>query len=76
MTRVLFEDILPAGKSSSADLTWASLGEREQEVLKMVALGHASAEIADQLSLSVKTVETYRTRRMEKTWVTDKSYSG
>jgi DNA-binding CsgD family transcriptional regulator len=35
-------------------------------VLKLVALGHTSAEIAEQLSLSVKTVETYRARGMEK----------
>lgn len=66
MTRVLLEDILPETKSSSADLSWASLSEREQEVLKMVALGHTSAEIAEQLSLSAKTVETYRARGMEK----------
>lgn len=66
MTRVLLEDILPETKFSSADLTWASLSEREQEVLKMVALGHTSAEIANQLSLSAKTVETYRARGMEK----------
>ena len=32
----------------------------------MVALGHTSAEIADRLSLSAKTVETYRARGMEK----------
>ena len=66
MTRVLLEDILPEAKSSSTDLTWANLSEREQEVLKMVALGHTSAEIAGQLSLSAKTVETYRARGMEK----------
>lgn len=66
MTRVLLEDILPEAKSSSTDLTWASLSEREQEVLKMVALGHTSAEVANQLSLSAKTVETYRARGMEK----------
>jgi len=66
MTRVLLEDILPEAKSSNADLTWASLSEREQEVLKLVALGHTSAEVADQLSLSAKTVETYRARGMEK----------
>ncbi len=32
----------------------------------MVAFGHTSAEIAAQLSLSAKTVETYRARGMEK----------
>jgi FixJ family two-component response regulator len=31
-----------------------------------VALGHTSAEIAEELSLSAKTVETYRARGMEK----------
>ncbi len=66
MTRVLLEDILPETKFSNADLTWSNLSEREQGVLKMVALGHTSAEIAEQLSLSAKTVETYRARGMEK----------
>ncbi|HAX71426.1 MAG TPA: DNA-binding response regulator, partial [Anaerolineae bacterium] len=65
-THVLLEDILPETKFSNADLTWSNLSEREQGVLKMVALGHTSAEIAEQLSLSAKTVETYRARGMEK----------
>jgi two-component system response regulator NreC len=32
----------------------------------MVALGHTNRKIADQLFLSVKTIETYRARVMEK----------
>jgi two-component system, NarL family, response regulator NreC len=64
MTRVLLEDILPA--SPLGEDAWNDLSEREQEVLKMVALGHTSAEIATQLNLSAKTVETYRARGMEK----------
>jgi two-component system response regulator NreC len=36
------------------------LTEREVEVLRMIALGHTNAEIADQLCLSVRTVETHR----------------
>lgn len=66
MTRVLLEDILPEAQSRNHEQSWESLSEREQEVLKMVALGHTSAEIADRLSLSAKTVETYRARGMEK----------
>lgn len=42
------------------------LSERELEVLKLVALGHSNKEIAELLYLSVKTVETYKTRTMEK----------
>jgi two-component system response regulator NreC len=42
------------------------LSDREQQVLTMVAYGHTYKEIAEQLELSVKTVETYRTRLGEK----------
>ncbi len=42
------------------------LSERERQVLTMVAYGHTYKEIADELSVSVKTVETYRTRLGEK----------
>lgn len=66
MTRVLLEDILPDSSSMNREDVWGSLSDREREVLRMVALGHTSAEIAEQLSLSTKTVETYRARGMEK----------
>jgi DNA-binding NarL/FixJ family response regulator len=42
------------------------LSSRERQVLQMLAEGHSTAHIAEQLSLSHKTVETYRTRLMEK----------
>ena len=42
------------------------LSSRERQVLQMLAEGHASADIATALSLSPKTVETYRARMMEK----------
>ena len=42
------------------------LSERESEVLRMIALGYANKEIAAQLNLSVKTVETFKSRSMEK----------
>lgn len=45
----------------SADLTY-----REIEVGSMAALGHSNAEIATGLKLSVKTVETHKTRLMGK----------
>jgi two-component system response regulator NreC len=38
------------------------LSPRETEVLRLIALGHTSAEIADKLSLSRRTVETHRAR--------------
>jgi DNA-binding NarL/FixJ family response regulator len=42
------------------------LSSRERQVLQMLAEGHAVADIAATLSLSPKTVETYRARMMEK----------
>lgn len=42
------------------------LSARERQVLQMLAEGHVASDIATTLSLSVKTVETYRLRMMEK----------
>jgi DNA-binding NarL/FixJ family response regulator len=66
MTRSLLEDLIPQGESSDEMDLWKGLSEREREVLGLVALGYTSAEVAEKLSLSVKTIETYRARGMEK----------
>ena len=42
------------------------LSEREAEVVRLTAAGHGNKDIATRLELSVKTVETYRARSMEK----------
>jgi two-component system, NarL family, response regulator NreC len=42
------------------------LSEREREVLVMVALGYSSREIGELLSISPKSVSTYRQRLMDK----------
>jgi two-component system response regulator NreC len=65
MTRSLLEDLLPAAASAAHD-PWEELSEREQQVIRRVAMGFTNREIAGQLHLSVKTVETYRARAMEK----------
>jgi DNA-binding NarL/FixJ family response regulator len=44
----------------------AELSEREAEVARLTAAGHSNKEIATRLDLSVKTVETYRARGMDK----------
>jgi DNA-binding NarL/FixJ family response regulator len=48
-----------------------SLSLRERDVLQLVVEGHTTASIAQMLSLSPKTVETYRTRIMRKLKVPD-----
>ena len=42
------------------------LSEREVEVLRLIALGHTNAEVAEQLFLSVRTVETHRAHVQQK----------
>jgi two-component system response regulator NreC len=42
------------------------LSEREVEVLRMIALGHTNAEIAEHLYLSIRTVESHRAHIQQK----------
>lgn len=47
-------------------LNFTSLTERERNLLQMVATGNNSKEIASELAVSVKTVETHRQNIMKK----------
>jgi DNA-binding NarL/FixJ family response regulator len=51
---------------SQSELPAADLSEREKEILIKLAWGCTNKEIAGELSLSVKTVETYKARIGEK----------
>ena len=42
------------------------LSERESLVMRLIAFGHSNKAIATRLKVSVKTVETYKTRAMKK----------
>jgi len=57
----------PAGKEDRL----ARLSTREREVLQLLAEGRTGSEIAQRLSLSPKTVETYRARLVEKLGIRD-----
>lgn len=52
---------------ASASPQAATLTHREQEILRLVALGHTNAEIAEMLALAVRTVETHRSHIVHKT---------
>jgi len=53
---------LAAGAGELAD----GLSERELEIVRLIALGHTNTEIAEQLFLSVRTVESHRAHVQEK----------
>jgi len=68
MTKLLLEGVLPQSPQpvdNDAQL-WASLSEREQQVVRGIVRGFTSEEIAEQHHLSVKTGYTYRSRAMAK----------
>ena len=47
-------------------MSWNILTAREREVLKLIAEGYKTREIADYLSLSKKTIEKHRGNLMRK----------
>jgi DNA-binding NarL/FixJ family response regulator len=49
------------------------LSDREAEVLQLIAQGYSNKEIAARLELSVKTVETYKARSMDKLGLTGRA---
>jgi DNA-binding NarL/FixJ family response regulator len=57
---------LGGGTASGASSVYDSLTHREREVLKLVAEGKSNKEVAEFLSLSVKTVEKHRSNLMSK----------
>jgi two-component system, NarL family, response regulator NreC len=64
--KVLLEDYMRAIERSGVEDSYEILSAREREILQLVAEGNSSKEIADQLHLSVYTVETHRARLMQK----------
>jgi DNA-binding NarL/FixJ family response regulator len=65
LTRTLVAGYLDAERAAKQP-EQAALSEREREVLLRIARGFSNKEIAAELGLSVKTVETYKARMAEK----------
>jgi len=63
-------DIAVQGLTSDAE-RGSTLSPRERQILVMVASGKSSAAIGDELHLSPKTVDTYRSRLMAKLELAD-----
>jgi DNA-binding NarL/FixJ family response regulator len=57
---------LEGRETFKASSPWMMLTHREREILKLIAEGHKSAEIANYLYISPKTVETHRSNLMKK----------
>ena len=66
LTPVLAEALLDALDTDPDAAPHAALSDREYQVLRLIASGKPVGAVAEQLSLSVKTVSTYRTRLLKK----------
>jgi DNA-binding NarL/FixJ family response regulator len=59
--------------AGAGDDSFALLSRREQQVLRLIALGHTNQQVAGMLGLSVKTIETYKSRLMTKLGLTGRA---
>lgn len=66
VSAMLAERLADGLESKLSAVPHESLSDREHEVLCLIAQGKAIGDIADKLSLSIKTVSTYRARILEK----------
>ena len=71
ITETLVDDYLVQRDLGQTRSPLDRLSPREREVLQLVSEGLSSAKIAEQLALSPKTVDTYRSRIMQKIGVRD-----
>jgi DNA-binding NarL/FixJ family response regulator len=67
----LIDDYVRQRQAGEAQSPLARLSPREWEILQLVVEGESSAAIADTLSLSPKTIDTYRSRLMQKLGIGD-----
>ncbi len=71
ISQTVIEDYIHQRRADSKESPIKRLSSREREVLQLVVEGKSSAEIASSLFLSPKTVETYRSRLMQKLGIKD-----
>jgi RNA polymerase sigma factor (sigma-70 family) len=66
ITKTLLEDYMRQLQQRGLEDSYDLLTEREKEILQLLAEGKSNKDIASMLNLSVNTVETHRTRIMQK----------
>jgi two-component system, NarL family, response regulator NreC len=66
------DSMRPTTNAGARGVGAEQLTERERQVMKRVAEGHTNAQIAEQLQLGIKSIETYRSRLMEKLGLTSR----
>lgn len=65
-TKRLMAQYVESAKRKDAEDSYEALSEREKEIVSLIAKGYSNKEVAEQLVISVKTVETHKSNIMEK----------
>jgi two-component system response regulator NreC len=65
-TKRLMGEYLDRAHTGEGGSPMETLSEREKEIVSLVAKGYSNKEVADQLVISVKTVESHKANVMEK----------
>jgi DNA-binding NarL/FixJ family response regulator len=73
ISRTVIDDYVRRAEARGGDDDLELLTSREREVLQLLAEGLSNREIAEQLNISIKTVETHRSNMMNKLGVSSKT---
>lgn len=68
---IIIEDYITQRETEEVESPLTRLSSREREILQLVVEGKSSSEIANLLSLSPSTIDTYRSRLMQKLDIND-----
>ncbi len=71
ISETVIDEFIRTDRAARGKSPLESLSTREREILQLVVEGKSSAEIAEVLRISPKTVETYRSRLMQKLGLSD-----
>ncbi|MCE1168601.1 MAG: response regulator transcription factor [Sphingobacteriia bacterium] len=66
ISKIIFKSFLNKNRSPEADNRQKELSIRELDILRLVATGYNNQQIADQLFISIRTVETHKNHIMQK----------
>ena len=73
-SNILLQNLLQKEPATTDEMApYALLSPRERDVLRYLVHGYSLGEIGEKLNLSIKTVDTYKIRLMEKLQATKKS---
>jgi len=71
ISEVVINEYLQKRETREIDDPLSRLNQREREVMQLLVEGKSNGKIAEQLCLSLKTVETYRSHIMQKLGISD-----